>query len=135
MWLCVCEPHHGTQQGDREKRIRREKKNPRLLKCKLIVQVHHKSPMIKVIATNAARATNKLQVRFSQKGSKSLSKFTSGNLKNKWIENGCPCLSALLGFISDFQRVCTSPKNPVDVRNEPQQGTCSQAIYSSNFLM
>ena len=58
--VCVCEPHHGTQQGDREKRIRREKKNPRLLKCKLIVQVHHKSPMIKVIATNAARAMRDL---------------------------------------------------------------------------
>ena len=68
---CVCvSPHHGTQQEDRDSKreryrgrkkkkriVRREKKNPRLLKCKLIVRVHHKSPMIKVIATNAARAT------------------------------------------------------------------------------
>ena len=65
VYVCVS-PHHGTQQEDRDSKrerqrqeekkriVRREKKNPRLLKCKLIVRVHHKSPMIKVIATNAA---------------------------------------------------------------------------------
>ena len=30
-----------------------------------------------------------VKVRFSLKGSKSLPKFTSENLKNKWLENGC----------------------------------------------
>ena len=30
-----------------------------------------------------------LQVRFFQKGSKLLPKFTSENLKNKWLEDGC----------------------------------------------
>ena len=30
-----------------------------------------------------------LQVRFSQKGSKLLPKFTSENLKNIWLEDGC----------------------------------------------
>ena len=30
-----------------------------------------------------------LQVRFSQKGSKSLPKFTSENLNNKWLQDGC----------------------------------------------
>ena len=47
----------GRGRKKKKRIVRREKKNPRLLKCKLIVRVHHKSPMIKVIATNAARAT------------------------------------------------------------------------------
>ena len=48
----------GRGRKKKKRIVRREKKNPRLLKCKLIVRVHHKSPMIKVIATNAARATS-----------------------------------------------------------------------------
>ena len=39
-----------------------------------------------------------LQVRFYQKGMKSLPKFKSENLKNKWRSG------ALLGFISDIHR-------------------------------
>ena len=39
------------------------------------------------------------------------------------------------GLISDIHRVRTNPENPVDVRNELQQGTRPQAICSLNFLM
>ena len=59
--------------------------------------------------------TSKLQVRFSQKGSKSLPKFTSENLKNKWLEDGY-----LDWFISDIHRVLWVSVDPVDVRNETQ---------------
>ena len=43
-----------------------------------------------------------------------------------WLEDG---------LISDIHSVQTIPELPMDVRNEHQQGTCPQAICSSNFLM
>ena len=76
-----------------------------------------------------SQATN-YRSGFFQKGSKSLSKFTSENLKNNGLRTG-----ALLGFISDIHRVRTNPANSLDVGIEPRQGTCLQAICSSNFLM
>ena len=42
---------------------------------------------------------------------------------------------ALMRFLSDIHKVCTNPENSVNVWDEPQQGTCSQAICFSNFLM
>ena len=56
-----------------------------------------------------------LQVRFSEKGLKPLHKFTSENLKNKWLEDRC-----LARIHSDIHSVCTNPQNPVDVRNDPK---------------
>ena len=44
-------------------------------------------------------------------------------------------MSAILGVISDIHMVHTNLEDPVDVRNDPQQGTHPQAIRSSNFLM
>ena len=58
-----------------------------------------------------------VQGRFSQKGSKSLPKFTSENLKNRQLEDR----GLLLGVISDIHRVRTNPENPLDVRNVHQQ--------------
>ena len=43
--------------------------------------------------------------------------------------------SALLGVIFDIHRDCTNPENPMNIRNDFQQGTLSQAVCSSNFLM
>ena len=40
----------------------------------------------------------------------------------------------LLGFICDIHRIFWFSVDPVDVRNEPQQGICPQAICSSSFL-
>ena len=39
-----------------------------------------------------------------------------------------------MGVMSDIHRVRTSPDYPMDVRNKHQQGTCPQAISSSNFF-
>ena len=66
-----------------------------------------------------------VQVRFSQKGSKSIPKFTSENLKNIQLEDGC-----LAGFISDIHMILRDSVDPVNVNHEPQQGTRSQAICS-----
>ena len=44
-------------------------------------------------------------------------------------------MGALVGFISDIHRVLWIIADPVDVRNESQQGTRPQAIRSSNFLI
>ena len=43
--------------------------------------------------------------------------------------------NVLLGVISDIQRVCINPEDPMNVRNDPPQGTRPQAGCSSNFLM
>ena len=59
----------------------------------------------------------------------------SPNSHQKIWRTICLRTVALLGFISDIHRVLWVSANPVDVRNEPQQGTCPQAISSSNFQM
>ena len=51
-----------------------------------------------------------------------------------WRTNGWRT-GALLGVISDIHRVGINPKNPMDIRNDSKQGTCLQAICSSNFLV
>ena len=42
---------------------------------------------------------------------------------------------ALLWVISDIHRVCTNTEDPMDVKNNSQPSTCSQAVCSSNFQM
>ena len=44
-------------------------------------------------------------------------------------------MRVLLEVISDIHRVRINPEDPMDVRNDPQQDTCPQAVSSSNFLM
>ena len=44
-------------------------------------------------------------------------------------------MGALLGFIFDINGVHINPENPVNVRNDSQQGNRPQAICSANFLM
>ena len=41
----------------------------------------------------------------------------------------------MLGFIFDIHRLLWVSADPVDVRNEPQQGTCPQAVSSSKFML
>ena len=94
-------------------------------------------PAIDVVEDEQAEAkveavsTSEVQVTFLQNGTKSLSKFTSENLKNKRLEDRC--LAG--GVISDIHRVLWVSVDPVDVRNDSQQGTCPQAVCNSNFLM
>ena len=42
-------------------------------------------------------------------------------------------MGALLGVISNIHKVRTNPKDPMDVRNDPKQGNCPQAVRSSIF--
>ena len=44
-------------------------------------------------------------------------------------------MGALLGVIFDIHMVHANLKDPVDVRIEPQQDTCPQAISSSNLFV
>ena len=44
-------------------------------------------------------------------------------------------MGVLLDAISDIHRGHIHPEDPVDVRNDPQEDTCPQAVSSSNFLM
>jgi hypothetical protein len=67
-----------------------------------------------------------LQLTFLKNGTKSLPKLTSENLKNRKNRTG-----ALLGVISGIHRVHTNPKNPMDVRNDTQQGI---STYSSRLF-
>ena len=57
------------------------------------------------------------EFRFSEKGLKSLPKFTSKNLKNIRLELR---MGVLLGVISDIHRVLWVSADPVDVRNDSQ---------------
>ena len=41
----------------------------------------------------------------------------------------------LLGVISDIHRVWIKPKDPMNVKNEPQHDTRPQGVSSLNFLM
>lgn len=41
----------------------------------------------------------------------------------------------MLGVISDIQKVSINPKDPVDIRNEPQYGTRPQAVCRLTFQM
>ena len=79
------------------------------------------------------------KVRNSKSGSGQVfskeNKNASSNSNQKmWRTNGLRT-SALLGFIYDIHRVLLVSPDPVDVLNEPQQGTCPQVSCSSNFLM
>ena len=44
-------------------------------------------------------------------------------------------MGVLLRVISDIHRIRINPEDPMDVRNDPQQDTCSQAVTSSNWRM
>ena len=44
-------------------------------------------------------------------------------------------MGAMLGVISDIQSVQTNLKDPVDFRNDPQQGTRPQVFSSSIFFV
>ena len=51
-----------------------------------------------------------------------------------WRTNGL-MTGALLEVISLIHRIRRSQEDPMDVRNDSKQGTCSQAVWSSKFLM
>ena len=86
--------------------------------------------MVDLEIGNFSNDVCQLQIMFSQKGSKSLPKFTSKNLKNIQLEDRCQ-----VGVIYDIPRVLWVSLDPVDVRNDSQQDIHLQVVCLSNFLM